>query len=284
MVDPALPGEGVFIPAERWVHPSSPVRVAWYRPEPASPTVRATIAWIDPVRTFLALYPGTLNPPPAPGQPQGPTMVPRAARGRLLATFNSGFYLATPHGAQPGAVQAGFAVNGHVYAPMRRGLATLLVHNDGRVGIRTWSAGQSLDPTVVVARQNLPMLVLGGKVSPLTARDAVWGVRYAGEPLVARTAICVNREGQVLFMEAPDQTANSLAHIAVHVGCLRAMELDINNTWPAFITYRRPGGAGPRLTFRNPEQVPTRFTLPGEKDFFAVYLRPPETVLRREPF
>ena len=284
MIHPALPGEGVFHQVARWAHRGSPIRIAWYRPEPAAHTIRATVAWIDPMRTFLALYPGTLNPPQTPGQPRGPTMVPRAARHKLLATFNSGFYLATVHGAQAGAVHAGFAVNGHVYSPMRRGLATLLVHRDGHVEVRAWSAGRSLAPDVVVARQNLPMLVAHGRVSPLARRDAVWGLRYANEPLVARTAICVNREGQVLYMEAPDQTAASLAHIAVHVGCLRAMELDINNTWPAFIVYGRAGGAEPRLTFANPEQVPTRFTAPGEKDFFAVYLRRPGATVRREPF
>ena len=121
LIHPALPGEGLYHPAVGWIPGGSPVQIAWYRSDPANPSIRATIAWIDPSRTQLALYPGSLNPPPAPALPQGPTMVPPSARSRLIATFNSGFYLTTPYGSQPGSVAEGFAVNHRVYSPMLQG-------------------------------------------------------------------------------------------------------------------------------------------------------------------
>ena len=162
LIHPALPGEGLYHPAVGWIPGGSPVQIAWYRSDPANPSIRATIAWIDPSRTQLALYPGSLNPPPAPALPQGPTMVPPSARSRLIATFNSGFYLTTPYGSQPGSVAEGFAVNRRVYSPMLKGLATLVVYTDGRVDVVPWKAGPRPARHIVFARQNLPMLVSHG--------------------------------------------------------------------------------------------------------------------------
>jgi hypothetical protein len=284
LIHPSLPGEGGFHPSVGWVGGGSPVQLAWYRSDPSNPAVRATIAWIDPTRTQLALYPGSLNPPAAPGLPQGPTMVPPSARSRLLATFNSGFYLTTPYGSQPGSVAEGFAVNGKVYSPMLKGLATFVAHADGRVDVVPWTGGSSPGPDVVFARQNLPMMVAHGRPSPLVSDMTVWGERYRSEPLVWRTAVGVDAKGHLIYVAAPDQTPASLAAILVHVGCVRAMELDINGEWPLFISYEHRGGGAPRFAFPNLNQVPTRFTTPGEKDFFAVYLRKEGTLLPREPF
>lgn len=280
----SMPGEGVFHQPVSWVAGGSPIRYAWYRSDRAVPSILASVVWIDPTRIQLALYPGTLNPPSAPGDPRGPAMVPAAARSKLLAAFNSGFYISTPHGAQPGSVGEGFVVNGHVYSPLRRGLATLLVYADGGIDIRPWTGGAAPPPGVVVARQNLPMLVSARKASSLVANDAVWGAHYHGEPLIARTAACVNASGQLLYIAAPDQTAPSIAKIALHVGCVRAMQLDVNNTWPLFIVYGTPGGGRPRMLFPNVNQNPHVFTKAGEKDFFAIYLRRPGVSHPHEPF
>ena len=284
LIHPALPGEGRYHPAVGWITGGSPVQIAWYRSDPANTSVRATIAWIDPSRTQLALYPGSLNPPPAPTMPQGPTMVPSFARSRLIATFNSGFYLTTPYGSQPGSVAEGFAVNHRVYSPMLKGLATFVVYTDGRADVVPWTAGSRPAHDIVFARQNLPMMVSHGKPSPLVDQMSVWGERYRSEPLVWRTAIGVDATGRLIYVAAPDQTPASLAHILVHVGCVRAMELDINGEWPLLISYQRRGGGLPTLAFPNLNQVPTRFTTPGPKDFFAVYMRSRTSVLSHEPF
>jgi Predicted periplasmic protein (DUF2233). len=284
VIHPALPGEGVFRPSARWIPGGSPVRVAWYRSDPANASTRATVAWIDPARTQLALYPGSLNPPQAPGLAQGPTMVPPSVRSRLIATFNSGFYLTTPRGSQPGSVPEGFAVNGTVYSPMLKGLATLVAYASGRVDVIPWTGASTPARNIVFARQNLPMIVSHGKPSPLVSQMAIWGERYRSEPLVWRTAVGIDRSGRLIYVAAPNQTPTSLAAILVHVGCVRAMELDINGEWPLFISYERRGGGAPRFAFPNLNQVPTRFITPSEKDFFAVLLRVKGSTLWREPF
>jgi hypothetical protein len=283
VIHPALPGEGTFRPSARWIPGGSPVEIAWYRSDRSNSATRATVAWIDPARTQLALYPGSLNPPRAPGLPQGLTMVPPSGRSRLIATFNSGFYLTTPYGSQPGSVPEGFAMNRKVYSPMLKGLATLVAYANGRVDVAPWTGASTPPRNIVFARQNLPMIVSHGKPSPLVSQMAVWGERYRSEPLVWRTAVGVDRGGRLIYVAAPNQTPASLAAILVHVGCVRAMELDINGEWPLFISYERRGGGAPRFAFPNLNQVPTRFTTPSEKDFFAVYLRTKGSTLWREP-
>jgi hypothetical protein len=75
----------------------------------------------------------------------------------------------------------------------------------------------------------------------------------------------------------------SIAQIAVHVGCVRAMQLDVNSTWPLFIVYGTPGGGRPRMLFPNVNQNPHVFTNAGKKDFFAIYLRKPGMSHPHEP-
>ena len=259
------------------------MQVSWYRPAPAAPWLHATVMWIDPVRTQIGLYPGALNPPPS-SLAQGPTMVPPTARRNLIATFNSGFYLSTPNGAQPGAVREGFAVNGTVYSPFVHGLATLVVTATGGVDIAAWTGGAAPAAVDVVARQNLPLLVNHGAPTPAAARPTVWGETLGGVPAVSRTALGIDSAGRLLYVSAPSQTAASLATILVHLGAVRAMELDINPEWPVAITYHKRGGHLPTMLFPNYQQSPGVFLSPGQKDFFAVYLRDPGTPLGHMPW
>ena len=62
----------------------------------------------------------------------------RAMRGRLLATFNSGFKLADSNG--------GFALNGRTYAPLRDGQATFVRYADGRYDVVSWHGGPDAGP------------------------------------------------------------------------------------------------------------------------------------------
>ena len=105
-----------------------------------------------------------------------------------------------------------------------------------------------------------------------------------GVPAVSRTALGIDSAGHLLYVSAPSQTAASLATILVHLGAVRAMELDINPEWPVAITYHKHGGHLPTMLFPNYQQSPGVFLSPGQKDFFAVYLRGPGTALGHVPW
>jgi hypothetical protein len=90
---------------------------------------------------------------------------------------------------------------------------------------------------------------------------------------VWRSAVGIDRHGNLLYGAADYQTADSLAAIMRHAGAVRAMELDINAYWPSFITYTGPGAIGARNLLPGMIRSPQRYLTPDDRDFFAVYTR-----------
>jgi hypothetical protein len=262
-------GDGVWHRASRWAGNPPALLVTTLQFNPNDSTDTAYIAWVRGARTQLALYPGDKNPP-STNLPRGPMQVPPFARGRLVAAFNSGFYLNDAPG--------GFFVNGHLYSPMRAGLATVVQYRNGQLDITSWHGGRRPAANIVMARQNLDLFVDAGYVNPALDASQRWGSTLHGAPAVWRTGIGVDRHGNLLYVAAPNQTAPTLARLLVRAGAVRAMQLDINPAWPIFVTYAGAGAHNPSLFVPNPQQVPDRFLFTSTKDFFAVYLRTATTV------
>ena len=65
-----------------------------------------------------------------------------------------------------------------------------------------------------------------------------------------------------------------VAKVLQRAGAVRAIELDINEDWTSFISYRRPGGREPSNLLPEMYRSPERYLEPDERDFFAVYLKP----------
>lgn len=266
LVRPALPGEGVWngtLPGESRSDP--PLLVTTFRSDPSEyPRLVAGVAWINTSNTTVTLYPGRLEPS-VELPSRGPMEVPPAARPKLLATFNSGFKLADSGG--------GWALDGHAYAPMREGQATFVRYADGRYDVISWHGGPSVPPTVVFARQNLPLIVEAGRLSPQLNDSAEWGATVGNAVQVWRSGIGIDSHGNLLYAAADYQTVGSLARILQHAGAVRAMELDINSYWISFDTYAAPGGLQPSKLLSETERPATRYLSPDDRDFFAVFGR-----------
>ena len=252
------PGTGIWRAGSYPVGGARPLLfgVRWANGSPAY------VAWIDHTTTRLALYPGLQEPPTA--SLRGPGEVPHAERWRLLATFNGGF----KSGAGPG----GFLVNGRVDEPLRKGYGTLVAYRDGSVDILDWR-GRIAPGMLVLARQNLPPLVWGGRPTARASQNWLWGTTLGGGAAVWRTAVGVTRRGDLVYAAAAGQTASSLAALMIQIGAVRAIELDINPQWPSFIGYGRRGGRDPVKLVPNPQQSAYRYLTPDNRDFFALYTR-----------
>jgi hypothetical protein len=262
LIHPALPGEGVWR-AARSSEANPRVLLTTLRNQPEYPRVVAGLAWIDAARTKVVLYPGRQEP--AVELPRGPMEVPPAQRGQLLATFNSGFKLSDSGG--------GFVLNGHTYAEMRDGQATLVGYSDGRVDVIAWHYGPSAPRWVTFARQNLPPIVDEGHINPQLNDSAEWGATLGNAVLVWRSAIGVDRHGNLIYAAANDQTVRSMAETLQHAGAVRAMELDINSYWVSFITYGGAGAQHPTNLLPEMERSSYRYLEPDDRDFFAVFAR-----------
>ena len=264
VIHPALPGEGVWHATFAAGGSRPPVLITSYRPDPSYPRIVAGLAWIDHTRTSVQLYPG-LQEPAVLMPSRGPMEVPLATRGGLVATFNSGFKLADSGG--------GFAYDGHTYAPMHDGMATIVRYRSGRVDIVGWTGGPSVGPDVMYARQDLPLIIDHGRPNPNLSGGPEWGATLGNAVFVWRSAVGIDRHGNLIYAAAPDQTVTSLAQILIHAGAVRSMELDINSYWPSFITYRFPGATQPSNLLADMVRSPFRYLTPDDRDFFAVYVR-----------
>ena len=264
VLSPALPGEGVWRATFAHGGPRPPVLITSFRPDPSYPRMVAGIAWINRTRTTTWLYPGRLEPGVSLPS-RGPMEVPTELRSRLVATFNSGFKLSDSGG--------GFADGGHTYAPMKPGLATIERLRNGAVDVIAWKGGPVAAPDVMYARQNLPLIVNHGRPNPNLSDGPEWGATLGNAIRVWRSAVGVDRHGNLIYAAAPIQTVGSLAAIMIRAGAVRAMELDINTYWTSLITYRFPGAKAPANLLPTMDRSPLRYLTPDDRDFFAVYAR-----------
>jgi hypothetical protein len=264
ILHPALPGEGVWR-STLTGHPGPPpVLVTSFRPDPSYPRVVAGVAWIDHTQTTTWLLPG-IEEPAVPMASRGPEEVPMSMRSRLVATFNSAFKLIDSGG--------GFAYRGHTYAPLKDGDATIVRYTNGSVNVIDWTGGPTAPSNIVYARQNLPLIVNNGHLNPNLSNGPEWGATLGNAVLVWRSAVGVDKHGNLIYTAADYQTVSSLARIMQHAGAVRAMELDINAYWPSFITYKKLGAVGARNLLPGMIRSPLRYLTPDDRDFFAVYLK-----------
>jgi hypothetical protein len=261
LIYPALPGEGVWQTTRPRAGTGAPMLITTLRDQPEYPRVVVGLAWIDTKRTTVTLNPGRLEP--SVSIPRGSMDVPRERRGKLLATFNSGFKLRDSHG--------GFVVDSKTYATMHNGLATLVGYRDGRVDVIDWQFGSRAPNSVAFARQNLPLIVNKGHPNPNLNDGAEWGATLGNAILVWRSGVGVDHHGNLIYAAGEDQTVRSLADTLAHAGAVRAMELDINAYWVSFITYGAPGVRAPLNLLPGMERPATRYLTPDDRDFFAVY-------------
>ena len=263
-----LPGEGVWKRTGPLVDGRPPVLVTTFRSERDYPRIVAYVAWFDHTRTALAFYPGRYEPPSAPVR--GPMSVPYGQRWRLLATFNGGFtYIDGRNGS---------SINGLSYEPLKDGLATLIGYRNGRVQIKTWTGGPNAGPGVAFARQSLPPIIQNGRLNPALNDSSQWGYTLGNAVRVWRTGVGIDRHGNLIYAAANDQTVTTLAQILQRAGAVQAMQFDINPEWPSLITYSHHGSLDPTKVVPNVQQSATRYLVPDDRDFIAVYRRLPGPV------
>ena len=263
-----LPGEAVWKGTGPTIGGRPPVMVTTFRTETDYPRIVAYVAWFDHTRTSTAWYPGRYEPPNAPVR--GPMSIPQDQRWRLLATFNGGFIYTDGDN--------GSSIGGREYEPLKQGLATLMAFRNGRVDVRAWHGGPVAGPQVAFARQSLPLIVDHGRLNPALNDSSQWGYTLGNAVRVWRTGVGIDRHGNLIYAAADYQTVTTLARILQRAGAVRAMQLDINPEWPTLITYRHQNGLDPVRVVPNYQQPPTRYLVPDDRDFFAVYRRIPGPV------
>jgi len=262
-----LPGEG------RWrvlatVGGQPAIYGTYLRFSPIYTSYVGGIAWMNQSMLMFELRPGTEDPGPGNWHAQ-PDIAAGTRRG-LLATFNSGFKIASSGG--------GFYLHGNYAGSLVRGEASVVYYRDGHIAIGNWDQTVRMTRDVVGVRQNLHLIVNHGHI-PANVNNAVstsWGATLGGGYNVWRSGIGETRSGQIVFVYGPALDVHELAQLLQRAGAYRAMELDINPAWMSFMYYLpkdHPASPTPVNLLPDQEQPPNRYFYYSGRDFNAVYAR-----------
>jgi hypothetical protein len=266
-----LPREGVWKQVGPTVDNVPTEYVAYLRPDNVHNTLTTGVAWMDTKLLSGVLVAGTQSP--GGGGWPWHADVPKSKRSSLAATFNSGFLLADSGG--------GFYSNGQTAGQLRNGSASLVFYKDGTVTVGEWGRDVSMTNDVTQVRQNLKLIVDNGSPVPGLANDSLstWGATLGNAVLVWRSAVGVTQDGALVYAGGDGLSIGSLARVMARAGAVRAMELDINDSWVSF-NYYNPrssnGGYGVHAAKLLPTMVSSQFRYlsPDERDFIAMFIRP----------
>jgi hypothetical protein len=140
--------------------------------------------------------------------------------------------------------------------------------------VGTWGAGVPRPHRAVYSvLQNQRLLVDGGAPAATAAScgESCWGETIGGRTVVARSALGVRADGQLLWAAGEQLLPATLADALVRAGAVRAVELDINPDWVAGYLYVHHRG-GPSAEPVVPGQlgIAGRLLEPYSRDFFAL--------------
>lgn len=233
------------------------------RPSLASRTVLSagstvTLVRFDAASTRLVLHPGYQDPG-GYGWSTHSVVLP-AERPVLLAAFNGGFKLNLGDG--------GMAVGTRQAGRLQPGLASVVTYTDGSTQLGTWGVQVPMaGHPVASVRQNLHLLVSGGRAAADVDAIADWGATIQGAVVVARSALGIDGQGNMIWAGSTAATPRALAEALIAVGAQRAMELDINPYWVCAFSFT-PTAQIPLLAGQH-RPVGTYLT-PWQRDFFTV--------------
>jgi hypothetical protein len=244
-----MKGEGEWQPQTADINPyypqnaNAPVPMyeTFLRPDPENkPGAMVYALAIDPRQITMDMIAGTKDPAPSTGA-VGPGEIPRDdyTLRHLVAAFEGGWQ--TVH------ADFGERTDGvDIAAPQPYG-ATIARMDDATVGIGTWGdtgGVEAVPKNMVSYRQNLTPLTTADKFNPY-GRDW-WGSapNSAAPPGVAptqfinRSAICLHKDGFLVYFWGREINASLLAKAVLQTGCIYTEMLDVNFGMAGFEFYR----------------------------------------------
>ncbi len=255
IVSPAVAGEGQWSAAGRLVHGLPAVYETMLRPSAIHTSYVVGVAWMDPKLLKATLYSGSIIPGGGPYTHTAPIGPGEATT--LVSAFNAGFLMSDANG--------GYYTDNKAVIPLRTGAASFVVYKNGSSTVGQWGRDVAMGSNVVSVRQNLDLLVDGGKVNPAvySANPTQWGKTLGGGDYVWRSGLGVTAGGALVYVGGPGLNIADLANILVRAGAVRGMELDINTDWVNYSTYQPSTAAGTADATNGTELLPGMTGTPG---------------------
>jgi hypothetical protein len=185
---------------------------------------------------------------------------------QVLAAFNGGFKLSYGSG--------GFQADGRAAVALTAGLGSIVTYSNGTTDIGAWQEGVPASGLRVASvLQNLHLLVEHGIAAP-TVENCIlrcWGATLGGGSEVARSALGITGDGQLVWAAGEHLSPAMIAQGLVNAGVVRAIELDINPEWIAGYLYvHHPGGPTGVPVVPGQLGIAGRLLTPYSRDFFTI--------------
>ncbi len=224
-------GEGIWIPYIQDAQDHTIAFKTFVQPDPGRPYTRVVVVAIDLTRTRLHYVLGALDPS-LPGGPPHSGQMPEADRAAniLLAEFNGGFQ--ARHG------QFGAMADGIQALPLRDGLGTVVIYQNGEVLLGEWGTDVFPSANIAAYRQNGPLVIIRGEINPRIYNNSPqdWGYTVIDVSPTVRSGIGLSKDNKTLYYFCGySLTMEALAKSMQAGGAYNAIQLDINNYWVLFV-------------------------------------------------
>jgi hypothetical protein len=276
----SAPGDGEWLGITDPRHGDEPPRMfkTLLHPDKGRSWAEVFVVAIDLGRVRLYPVVGTQEPQPDSDEARRYVRegkIPATRQATLIAAFNGGFM--TEHGGY------GMKLDGVTIAKPKPRACAVAFYKDESLRIGSWQALSSGESDMVWFRQTPECMWEDDKLhAGLEAGAGLkkWGSTVDGETVIRRSAIGLNRARDVLYVAITNHTsARVLADGLHHAGASDVAQLDVNWSYPKFVTFEtightrvlRPVPLAPGFEYSEDEYLRKK----EKRDFFYI--------LRKEP-
>jgi hypothetical protein len=238
----SAPGDGEWLGLNDVRHPAEPPRMykTLLHPDKNRSWAEVFVVAIDLKQVNLYPVVGTQEPQPDSDEARGyqrDGKIPIDRQSALLAAFNGGFM--TEHGGY------GMKLDGVTIAKPKPRACTIAYFKDDSLRIGSWAALGNSEAEMLWFRQTPECMWENDKLhAGLQAGAGLkkWGSTVDGETVIRRSAIGLNAERSVLYVAITNHTtARVLADGLHHAGAVDIAQLDVNWSYPKFVTFEPIG-------------------------------------------
>ena len=242
----SAPGDGKWVPMLDPRRPGEPPYMlkTLLHPDAGRSWAEVFVVAVDLRRVRLYAVAGTREPAAdsAEGEKyERAALIPSAHDEELLGAFNGGFM--TEHGG------FGMKIDGVTLVKPKPNACTVAVYNDDAVRIAPWRDISADEAKMRWFRQAPECMWAADKLHPglQGGKGLKWGATLDGETVIRRSAIGINAARDILYVSITNHTsARVLADGMHHCGAVDVAQLDVNWSYPKFVTFEATDGGTER--------------------------------------
>ncbi len=238
----SAPGDGEWVAIDDARHPAEPPRLfkTLLHPDKGRSWAEVFVIAIDVKRVQVFPVLGSQEPQPDSDDAKRVVRegkIPVERQPALIAAFNGGFM--TEHGGY------GMKVDGVTIAKPKPRACAFAFYKDDSLRIGSWQALGSGEADMVWFRQTPECMWENDALhAGLQAGAGLkkWGATVDGETVIRRSAIGLNADRSILYVAITNHTsARVLADGLHHAGASDVAQLDVNWSYPKFVTFEPIG-------------------------------------------